>query len=81
MMAAGFLASPLLTRREDVLDLYTGKAIIRPVGCAVELSPNTECFWQSAIRFRIYQLENPLGKRPSADVTPRLSLSSSVTDH
>jgi hypothetical protein len=72
MMAAGFLASPLLSRREDVLDLYRGTLITHPAGYSVEISPDTLGFWQAAIKFRIYQIENPLGRFPSPDSTRRI---------
>ena len=60
MLAAGFLASPLLLRNGDVLDLYDGKPVARPAAYSVELLPGQEHFWQEAVRFRVYGIQNPL---------------------
>ena len=54
MLAAGFLASPLLLNNEDVLNLYADRAIKRPGACSVELLPGEQCYWQDTIRYRIY---------------------------
>ena len=53
MLAAGFLASPLLLNNEDVLNLYAGRSIRQPGACAVEVLPGEECYWQEAVRYRI----------------------------
>ena len=58
MLAAGFLASPLLLRNEDVQDLYAGKPLSRPAAFSVELLPGQEHFWQEAVRFRVYGIQN-----------------------
>jgi hypothetical protein len=58
MLAAGFLASPLLLRNEDVLDLYVGKHVTRPRAYSVELLPGQQHFWLQAARFRIYAIQN-----------------------
>jgi len=63
MLAAGFLASPLLLRNEDVLNLYDSNGCARPGAYSVELLPGEEQFWQGAIRFRIYKIENQVGRR------------------
>ncbi|HWQ90634.1 MAG TPA: hypothetical protein VN673_03100, partial [Clostridia bacterium] len=60
MLSAGFLASPLLSRTEDLLALYSQKPGVRPSGYAVELVPGHEGYWKKQIQFRIYRLENPL---------------------
>jgi len=63
MLAAGFLASPLLLRNEDVLNLYDSNGCVRPGAYSVELLHGEEHFWQGAIRFRIYRIENQIGWR------------------
>jgi len=56
MLAAGFLASPILIRNPDVLNLYTGKAIHRPSAYAIRLQPGTAGLWQPQIQYRLYRL-------------------------
>jgi hypothetical protein len=62
MLAAGFVASPLLLRNEDVLSLYDGNPIPRPAAYSVELLAGEDHFWQPGIRFRVYRIENQLGR-------------------
>jgi len=62
MLAAGFLANPLLLTDADVLDLYTGRAISRPGAFSVELLPGEEGYWRAAVRYRIYQISSRLGR-------------------
>ena len=54
MLAAGFVASPLLLRTTDMLGCYTGQDLPRPDGYSVELLPGDERFWQATVHFRIY---------------------------
>ena len=56
MLAAGFVASPLLLRNDDVLAHYNHKPPSRPGGYSIELLPGDEHFWHSAVRFRIFEL-------------------------
>jgi hypothetical protein len=63
MLAAGFVASPLLLRNEDVLGLYDGNPVSRPAAYSVELLPGEAHFWQPDMRFRVYRIENQLGRR------------------
>jgi hypothetical protein len=56
MLAAGFVASPLLQRNEDMLARYSGNPASRPSGYSVELLPGEEHFWQSAARFRVFEI-------------------------
>jgi hypothetical protein len=62
MIAAGFLASPLLLETDDVLDLYTGNSITRPVAYSIELPAGAESYWQPNVHFRIYRIINQLGR-------------------
>jgi hypothetical protein len=66
MLAAGFLANPLLLRTEEVRRFYEGGAVLRPGAYSVELLAQDERFWQATLRFRIYRVENPLGARAVA---------------
>ena len=63
MMAAGFLASPLLLRTEDVLGLYNDTNVLRPTAFSVTLNPGEGHFWQETVAFRIYEIENGLSRR------------------
>jgi hypothetical protein len=62
MLAAGFVASPLLLESDDVLDLYTGASITRPVAFSIELPAGAESYWQANVHFRIYRIINQLGR-------------------
>jgi len=70
MLAAGFVASPLLRRNEDVQDFLTGKGVTRPAAYSLELLSDQQRFWQEAIHYRIYQIENLVR---SADAGLRLA--------
>jgi hypothetical protein len=63
MLAAGFLLSPLLLTADDVRGLYQGVEPHRPNACSIEFNPGDEKFWQRTIRFRVYAIENTLGRR------------------
>ena len=58
MLAAGFVASPLLLTNRNVLDLYEGKPVPRPESYAVEPLAGTEKFWDAAMHYRIYAIKN-----------------------
>jgi hypothetical protein len=58
MLAAGFVASPLLLRNEDVQDLYAGRPVSRPAAYSIELLPGQEHFWKLAVRFRVYGFQD-----------------------
>ena len=62
MLEAGFLASPLLLNLEDVEHLYNGIDPKRPAAYSVELPRGEEYLWQSEIGWRLYRIENHLGK-------------------
>jgi len=72
MLAAGFLASPLLLNNEDVLNLYSDRAIKRPGACSVELLPGERGYWQDAVRYRIYKIKSRLGRCLPAELAARL---------
>jgi hypothetical protein len=57
MLAAGFLASPLVSTTEDVRNLYTGKPSTRPAAYSVELLPGEEYLWKPKVKFRLYTIE------------------------
>ena len=62
MLAAGFLASPLLRQEDDVERFYTGGTVLRPTAYSIEPAPGTSALWQDSMRFRIYKIETPLRK-------------------
>jgi hypothetical protein len=68
MLSAGFLASPFLLGNGDVVELCTGHAVQRPKGYSVELGPTAETWWQAAIHYRLYRIENPMGQAASAEL-------------
>jgi hypothetical protein len=63
MLAAGFLLSPLLLNTDDIRALYEGVEPNRPTACSIEFNPGDEKFWQRTVRFRVYAIENILGRR------------------
>jgi hypothetical protein len=71
MLAAGFVASPMLASTDDTLNLYADSAIVRPYACSVELGAGNERFWQEPIAYRIYKIENRIG-RSARESLPRL---------
>src|SRR5947207_7123215 len=68
MLAAGFLASPLLLDNRDVLDLCAGKSAIRPSAYSIELGPRSKYLWSQNLRFRVYRIENALGNSASPEL-------------
>ncbi|HOX55710.1 MAG TPA: hypothetical protein P5205_08800 [Candidatus Paceibacterota bacterium] len=73
MLAAGFLASPLLLNNDDVLNLYADRAVARPGACSVELLPGEGCYWQETIHYRIHKVQSRLGRCVPADLAEQLS--------
>ena len=59
MMAAGFVASPLLASTRDVRERFTGDKITRPGAFSVEISPVGWKYWQKNLAFRVYQIGDP----------------------
>lgn len=66
MLAAGFLASPLLLGNADVVDLYTGNPGCHPKAYAVDVPAAEKSLWKSSVHFRLYQIENNVGHSVSA---------------
>jgi hypothetical protein len=62
MLAAGFVASPMIANTEDALNLYTSSSIARPYACSIELGAGNQRFWRETIGYRIYRIENKLGR-------------------
>lgn len=56
MLAAGFVASPLLMTNPDVVNFYSGTAALRPKAYAVDRLPGTEKLWENDVHFRIYRI-------------------------
>ena len=56
MLAAGFVASPLLLGNGDVLRYYRHEPLSRPAAYSVELLPGDERFWQNTVHFRLLEL-------------------------
>ena len=61
MLAAGFLASPLLLRNEDFLDAASNHQYIRPDAYSLQCDPGTEWQWEQQIHYRVYRIENEIG--------------------
>ena len=72
MLAAGFIASPLLRDNEDVLNLYADGEVTRPSAYSVELLPQDKRYWERAVRYRVYRIENRLGRNINAELASRL---------
>lgn len=69
MLSTGFVASPLLLDDQDVLDLYTGKPVARPVAYSVALARGTSFCWKHNVGFRLYKIERQLGHSASPELT------------
>jgi len=78
MLAAGFIASPLLLKTQDVRDFLDGASMIRPAAFSIELSPEVQRYWKPTFLFRIYSVEREA--RTRAETHGRLELHASVAD-
>jgi hypothetical protein len=56
MLAAGFVASPLLLSNTDVRDYLTGKDLNYPDSYSVIVEPQTRRFWRDSVHYRIYEI-------------------------
>ena len=63
MLAAGFLATPLLLRNASLVAIYSRNSVTRPTAYSLEMDPGSASFWQSSIHFRLYKIENAFGTR------------------
>jgi hypothetical protein len=72
LLAAGFLASPLLLNNGDALNLFGGSGLTRPGAYSVELLPEDERCYERSVRFRVYRIENRLGRNISAESAAQL---------
>jgi hypothetical protein len=70
----GFVASPCLLNSRDVRDLYLGQQLPRASAYAVETDPGSEHLWDRSIRFRVYKIENQLGRCVPSELRPMLEL-------
>jgi len=70
MLGAGFVASPVMLRTQDVADLYTGAAIHRPGGYMIRLQPGTEDLWLNEISYRLYRIDQKVGRNSSPVPNP-----------
>ena len=57
MLAAGFIAKPLLTETLELADFFAGNANLRPTAVSVETSSRNRSFYKQPFRFRIYRIE------------------------
>lgn len=73
MLAAGFVASPMLANTDDTLNLYADCAIARPYACSIELGAGNARFWQESIAYRIYKIDNTLGRNAHESLARLLS--------
>jgi hypothetical protein len=58
MLAAGFIASPLLFQTEHVQNFLSGGKGIRPTSCSLEIPAEAKRFWNPTLNYRIYAVEN-----------------------
>lgn len=61
MLATGFIASPVQLGTEDVVRLATAAPSRRAGAYSVEVNPEEKKYWRDAVRYKIYQIETPLG--------------------
>jgi len=71
MLEAGFLASPLVLDNLDVLHVYTGEAMVRPRAYSLDAGPAGR-YYRTPFRYRIYRIENRLGRCAPQDLGARL---------
>jgi hypothetical protein len=55
MLAAGFVASPLLLDTADVAAFYSQAKPSRPAGYSVELEKGTDWCWKGEVGYRVYE--------------------------
>ncbi len=63
MLLAGFLANPLELNTQDVANLYRGESVVDAGAYALDFGPSGPGPWQDHIHYRLYEIENHLGRR------------------
>jgi len=58
MMAAGFVASPLVLSNACLSDLFAGKTVARPNAYSVEIARSDRFLWRRTLPYRVYRIEN-----------------------
>jgi hypothetical protein len=69
MLAAGFIASPLIVGQGDFAGLYSGQSGVHPASYSIELVKGEEFLWRKEAHFRLYKIENHLGQ-PAHNLKP-----------
>jgi len=62
MLSSGFIASPLILTNQNVASIYKSEPVIRPAAYSVEVNRAAQPLWKPPIHFRIYRIENNLGR-------------------
>ncbi len=63
MLRAGFIASPLLLKTQDVSNYLNGTNVIRPAAFSIELSSEAQRYWKPTFLFRVYSVEKEMEVR------------------
>jgi hypothetical protein len=69
MLGTGFLANPLVLENQDVVDLYAGKKLARAAAYSLELPASTKALWRDTLHYKVYRIENQLGKNAAPEMT------------
>jgi hypothetical protein len=59
MVAAGFVANPLVREQTDIVKLYEGRPVARAVSYTLDSPSRWQ--WQQTLHFRVYGIQNSLG--------------------
>jgi len=57
MLAAGFVANPVLTSRQDLARFYDQEALPQASAYSLEVNPGGDSFWQKEVAFRLYRMD------------------------
>jgi hypothetical protein len=57
MLAAGFIANPVLIRREDVVNYFQGRAPKLGLAYSVQVNPSQGIFWRDPMHYWLYRIE------------------------
>jgi len=83
MLAAGFVASPLLFKTEHVHDFYNHTNLIRPAYCSLEIATEAKKLWKVPFSYKVYAVQtessSAVKQQPKLDndLAARLSRSAS----